>query len=258
MIELATHFVSRGWPVFPLAPGGKVPVVPRERGGHGCRDASLDLNRVEAWWRDYPDANVGVATGRRSGLLVVDIDPRKTEQWLESVNALALPQTFTVKTWSGGWHLYFTYTFEKRITIGTDLLPGIDWRGEGGYVVAPGSTVEGRLYEIARNLPIIPAPVALIERIEGARRQRREIVSTSRRVGEDGAEHMVIGESRRNDSLMRIGCSIRRWGVELHALLEALRAINADHCEPPLEDAEVRQIAASCVNYPPSSTRISL
>ncbi|EQD41166.1 protein containing DNA primase/polymerase, bifunctional, partial [mine drainage metagenome] len=76
MIELARHYVSRGWPVFPLAAGGKVPAIPRERGGHGCLDATLDMNRVEHWWSEYPDANVGISTGRRSGLLVIDVDPR--------------------------------------------------------------------------------------------------------------------------------------------------------------------------------------
>ena len=96
MIDLALHYASKRWPVFPLAAGTKVPAIAKERGGHGCTDATLDVKRIEAWWTEYPQANVGIATGSRSGLLVVDIDPRKTTDWLASVNALNLPQTFTL------------------------------------------------------------------------------------------------------------------------------------------------------------------
>ena len=242
MIDTALHYARSGWPVFPLAAGGKVPAIAKERGGRGCHDATLNLNRVADWWRDYPHANVGIATGRRSGLLVIDVDPRKTDKWLESLHALALPATFTVKTASGGWHLYFKSN-DQRITIGANLLPGIDWRANGGYIVAAGSTVNGALYEIAKNLPIAEAPAALLARIVATRARRQ--------IERDVAGHMVIPEKRRNDTLMRIGCALRRWGVDYHAILESLRAVNTDHCEPAIEDAEVRRIAASASRYAP-------
>lgn len=245
MIDLALHYARAGWPVFPLAAGSKVPVIAKDRGGHGCHDATLNLNRVADWWREYPDANVGIATGRRSGLLVIDVDPRKTTAWLESLHALALPATFTVKTASGGWHLYLK-SDDPRITLGANLLPGIDWRGNGGYVVAAGSVVDGALYEIAKNLPFAEAPAALLDRILATR--------ATRRIERDDTGRMVIPESRRNDTLMRIGCALRRWGLGYNALLESLRAVNADHCQPAIDDAEVRQIAASVARYAPKES----
>jgi hypothetical protein len=130
-----------------------------------------------------------------------------------------------------------------KITIGTDLLPGIDWRGDGGYVVAAGSIVNGAMYTIERNVPIAMVPTSLIERLQAARKVRR-IERTA-----DG--NMVIPASRRNDTLMRIGSALRRWGVQYNAILEALRAVNADHCEPSLDDEELRQIAASVARYQP-------
>jgi len=242
MLELALHYIEKGWPVFPL--NGKVPAIPKDRGGHGCLDATLDPTRVEAWWAEYPDANIGIATGERSGLLVVDVDPRKTDKWLASLRELFLPKTFTVHTCSGGWHLYFALPAGAGITIGADLLPGIDWRGSGGYVVGAGSSVNGSLYTIAKNLPISGVPKGLLERIHAKRKFRTVEYTTT--------GDMVIPASRRNDTLVRIAGSLRRWGIEHDAILESLRSINANHCNPVLADAELEQIATSVVRYTPS------
>ena len=241
MIDYALHYAKQGWPVFPL--NGKKPAIPRERGGRGCHDATLDLNRIEEWWREYPEANIGIGTGRRSGLLVVDVDPRKTQAWLDSLHSLALPPTFTVKTWSGGWHLYFRFSGDERISIGTDLLPGIDWRGNGGYVVGAGSVVEGVRYEIAKNLPIAQAPGSLLERILTKRNRPRP--------APDECGHMVIQDGQRNATLFSLAGLLRRFGLEYNAILESLRAANADHCEPPVDDDELRQIAGSAMRYAP-------
>jgi putative DNA primase/helicase len=240
MLDVALHYAKQGWPVFPLTIGGKEPL----KGSHGFQDATLDLNRIEVWWQQSPDSNIGIATGRRSGVLVIDVDPRKCAKCLESLHQLALPETFTVRTWSGGWHLYFTLPAESKITIGADLLPGVDWRANGGYVVAPGSIVNGALYTIAKNLPIAAAPTQLLERIEAHRKHRR--------IERDATGHMVLAIGRRNDTLMRIACAIRRWGIEYNAMFEALRAINADHCDPALTDEELRAIAASVSRYAPA------
>lgn len=242
MIDVALHYARQGYRVFPLAAGGKVPAISKERGGNGCLDATTTVELIERWWTEYPEANIGIATGR--GLLVIDVDPRKTERWLESLQELAIPPTFAVKTWSGGWHLYLAAPVASRITIGTDLLPGIDWRGAGGYVVAAGSIVNGALYEIARNVPIAAAPAALLKRIASARKAKV--------IERDTFGHMVIPQSSRNDRLTSIAGAMRRFGVELNALFEALRAVNADHCDPPLEDDELRQIAASVARYAPA------
>ncbi len=243
MIELALHYAARGWPVFPLRAGTKIPLAR----SHGCKDATLDPALIEAWWATYPDANIGIATGKSSGLLVIDIDPRKTPEWLMNVQSLALPRTFSIRTCSGGWHLYFALPANSPITIGADLVPGVDWRGAGGYVVGPGSAVNASTYTIERNDPIVPAPAALLRRIENASRSRRQTASAT--TAPDGSQHMVIPASRRNDTLARIGCALRRWGVEYDALLVALQATNAAHCEPPLDDPEVASIAASVSRY---------
>ncbi len=58
MIDLAVHYARSGYRVFPLAPGSKIPAISKEKGGHGCLDATRDINIIERWWTEYPDANV--------------------------------------------------------------------------------------------------------------------------------------------------------------------------------------------------------
>ena len=247
MLDFALHYARKGWPIFPLAANSKIPAIPRERGGRGCLDATLDLAQIESWWREHANANIGIATGRRSGLLVVDVDPRKTTAWLDSLRSLELPPTFTVRTCSAGWHLYLRFSGDERITIGTDLAPGIDWRGNGGYVVAPGSIVNGAQYEIGKNLPIAQAPDSLLERILAKRNRPRPTPDTN--------GHMVITNGQRNATLFALACLLRRFGLEYNAIYESLRATNADHCDPPMDDGELRQIAASAMRYAPRTGR---
>lgn len=249
MIDIALHYAKTGWPVFPVVPGGKEPAIPKRLGGHGCLDATLDRQRIEAWWDEYPQANIGIATGRRSCLLVIDVDPRKTSDWLQSVNTLSLPQTFTVRTASGGFHLYFALPADSKISIGADLLPGIDWRGNGGYVVGAGSIVNGVTYEIARSCAIAPAPAALLERI-CVNGKGPQVASR------DASGRMVIPDGKRNEQLFRIACALRRFGIDSNATYEALRAVSSHHCAPPMPDGELRTIAASAMRYVPDSAAL--
>lgn len=243
MIDYALHYAKLGWPVFPL--NGKVPAISREKGGRGCLDATTNPDQIETWWKQYPDANIGVATGKTSGLLVVDVDPRKTDTWLDSLHSLSLPPTLTIKTWSGGWHLYFRY-FGSDITIGAELLPGIDWRCNGGYVVGAGSLVQGAAYEISKSLPIVDAPRALLEMLLKRKRMSRPVA--------DEAGHMVIPAGTRNETLFALACLLRRFGLEYNSIYEALRAANLDHCEPPTDEEELRQITGSAMRYAPKAS----
>lgn len=142
-IDGAMPLIERGWQIFPLAPGTKIPAISRKRGGNGVLDASRDAEQVRAWARLYPRANIGLACGRASGFTVIDIDPGKGG--METVRAFRetkreLVPTVTVRTPSGGWHLY--YAFEPLLLNSQGLLGrGIDVRTTGGYVVAPPSAL---------------------------------------------------------------------------------------------------------------------
>jgi len=173
----ALAYAAHGWAVLPVhgivekscgcggsdcSSPGKHPLT-----RHGCKEASSDSGVIEAWWRRWPHANLALVTGSASGVVVVDVDPPAGESSLERVAGAGypLPQTLTVRTGSGGTHLYYR-AFEPlgnsagRLP-GVDLeLPGVDLRAEGGYVVAPPSLhVSGARYRwIEDELRLAAAP----------------------------------------------------------------------------------------------------
>ena len=109
---------------------------------HGHKDATIDEGTIRAWWGNTPKANIGIRTGKESGIFVVDLDG---EEGIEALAKLetehdALPRTPTVRTGGGGRHRYFKYPLgvEVKNKIKILRLP-IDVRGDGGYVIGAGS-----------------------------------------------------------------------------------------------------------------------
>ncbi len=125
---------SCGWPADRCSSPGKHPLNPG-----GCKNASTEPEQVTAWWRRWPNANVGVATGEASNLAVLDIDGKPGHVSLLALEAEngPLPGTVTAIT-SRGCHLLYQWT--PGLGIGAGLYgEGLDHRGEGGYIIAPPS-----------------------------------------------------------------------------------------------------------------------
>jgi putative DNA primase/helicase len=116
---------------------------------HGLSDATDDGVLVRRWFQAYPEANLAVRTGLISGIVVVDIDPRHGGSIELARDEFGLPvDTFTVKTGGDGWHLYYQIR-DRRVIRGHKLHPGIEVKGEGGYVLLPPSRHKsGKLYEL--------------------------------------------------------------------------------------------------------------
>ena len=138
--------------MFPCELGGKRPLT-----YNGFWDASADPRRVGAWWQRWPGANLGVPTGERTGLLVLDIDPEAGGP--ESLAALErahgqLPKTARTRTGGGGVHAFFKYPTGEEVRNSAGRLgSGLDVRGEGGYVVVPPSRTGGA-YEWLDRTPL--------------------------------------------------------------------------------------------------------
>jgi hypothetical protein len=131
----ARHLAAAGVPVFPCAPLGKHPYTPR-----GFHDATTDVARVEAWWSRIPEANLGVPTGVASGMVVVDVDVHgPIDGWLafKRVAAAGLVDGWglLVRTPTGGMHAYFSATSGVEQRSWQAARAGIDFRGEGGYII---------------------------------------------------------------------------------------------------------------------------
>jgi hypothetical protein len=161
LLTAALTYTCFGWPVFPLhhatargcschLPTCASPAK-HPRTAHGFKDATTDEGQIRAWWKRWPQANIGIATGVISRLVVVDIDPRNgghlTLEDLEADHG-QLPETVESLTGGGGRHLLYRHPGEPYRLASDSLGPGVDLKADGGYIVVPPSLhVSGRRYE---------------------------------------------------------------------------------------------------------------
>ncbi len=239
----ALSYGERGWSVIPL--DGKVPLI-----GEWTHKASTDSEQIRTWWGQKPTANVGIVTGEKSRLVVLDVDPGKGGD--DSLDQLekqygSLPLTIEVITGSGGHHYYFQHPGFVLGNSAGKLGPGLDIRADGGQVVAPPSIhpVTGKSYEWEGahhpdDIPPAPVPDWLLRLLT----EKGELLSPP--------TAQTFHAGGRNDSLARIAGKLRRNGLS-HTELEAvLLTMNRDRCRPPLFADEVRKIAGSIARYQPA------
>jgi hypothetical protein len=169
----AVAYASRGWAVFPLKPGQKVPAVQ-----HGVKEATTDVVQVEAWWAKMPDANIGMACGSPSDLWVLDVDGQEGEESLLAFGH-GFPATLTQYTPSGGLHFVFRHMDGLGNTAGS-IGPKLDSRGDGGYIVVAPSVVNGREYRWAGKQEPAAIPGWLLTMLRKPRPERKVITATER------------------------------------------------------------------------------
>lgn len=179
--QVAANWARAGFPVFPCRHvpevwRGELKKAKTPLTEHGFKDATTDLQTIAAWWRQFPNALVGIATGAASGLFVVDLDIDKaTGEAIgeASLTALGLSHLIgavpTVATPSGGRHLYF-----RDCGLGSTasrVAPKIDTRGDGGYVIAPGSVGPEGAYALLNGKldpeALTSVPEAIVARLRG-------------------------------------------------------------------------------------------
>ena len=130
----ALWYAEQGIPVFPCKPGEKVPAT-----AHGVLDATTDTTQVHEWWGRSPEANIGLATGHRFDVLDID-------DWggvNADVEAIVEEGFGFVATPRGGSHIYLPPSGDGNAA---NLVPGVDFRGIGGYVLAPPSALPNGVY----------------------------------------------------------------------------------------------------------------
>jgi len=270
----AKTYARRGWAVFPVhspRDGGVCSCGDpscRSPGKHprtatGLKEATTDIGKIQVWWDTWPDANIGVVTGRTEGaaLLCVDIDPRHGGN--DTLNALELthgilPPHLIARTGGGGSHHIFTIPDGERIRSSSGKLgPGVDVKGEGGYfIAAPSLHVSGKRYEWVNLDPILGnkehrpednlPPAWLLELLGNGKPSAP---------GTPGPSPIPekITEGVRNDTLFRLAASLRARGLGMEAIQAALLVENRARCQPPLPEDEVRSIAESAGRYLPGA-----
>ncbi len=268
IVDVALAYASGGWHVFPLhTPNGDgrcscakaencKSIGKHPRTVRGVKEATIDLALIAEWWNKWPDANVGIATGARSGIVVLDIDPRHAgdaslAELIENYDEW--PETAEAATGGGGWHVLFQHpgiAFKNSASV---LGNGLDVKTDGGYIVAaPSLHASGRRYEWRVETKPAAMPDWLIELLTTPR-QGDECGTdrVQRRSFESGEGlHSLITEGSRNELLFRrVACRMRGQGASRSEIEQACLEANARLCVPPLPEDEVLKLAASATRY---------
>jgi hypothetical protein len=240
LVEHALALARRGLWVFPLKPRTKLPLT-----ADGHKSATADPNLITEWWRSEPEANIGVATGERSHIFVLDVDGADAEAELKKLENQygALPPTIEVIT-ARGRHLYFEWSEHPiRCSVGK-VGPGLDIRGDGGYVLAPPSvhpTGKAYCWSVDSANSFAHAPEWLLAKANGANGNGAATPPSAWR----DLVCQGVSEGSRNDSLARLAGYLLRRRIDPVVTLEMLIAWNATRCRPPLDADEVAAIVDS-------------
>jgi hypothetical protein len=244
-LELALTYARKGWYVFPVysikdgacscgnadcKSPGKHP-----RTQHGVNDATNDEQQVNLWWQENPDANIGVRTGKISGISVLDIDQKSGG--FESIKAFDLPSTLVSNTGGNGQH--HIYKYDEKIPTLVGFRPGIDFRSNGGYIVVPLSNHKSGKEYVWVDLTVEPALAPDWMKTKGLTKTVQPLPGT-------------IREGSRNANLTSLAGSMRRRGASEEAIAVALIEENKK-CNPPLDESEVLNIAKSVGRYEPQA-----
>jgi len=234
----AIEFAELGFQVFPLNKNLKTPAFSGWQ-----KSATSDLSLIKYWLGD--GGNYGIPTGMGNNLVVIDYDAYQDKQDLladlQSKYGL-LPKTLTVKTRAGGIHKYFTYPSNYIIKNSAgSIAPHVDIRGDGGYVVGPGSYVgadkkgEGGFYEIIDDSDIAQLPDTWAQ-----------LLSQSKQSSGDLSREIANGS--RNSTLLSIAGKMRHQEIHQDLIDQALLSINDSSCKPPLPVSEVLSVANRYAN----------
>lgn len=262
--ETAIKYAERGWYIFPLMFKSKKPF----HGSKGLHEASNNPKLAEKIWGKLAKANIGLRTGAESGIVVLDIDRQSAYQFLES-RGFEIPETLTARTYKGKQY-YFKhpgFPMANGANMGAedkrdkDKATGIDFRGDGGYVVAPPSlhpdgentsTGFSGAYEFEDpDAEIADCPKWLIDFHEEDKNHRAEVRES---VVEGGGD---IPEGARDQTLTSIAGNLRRSGHEYAHIRRYLMMVNAENCKPPLPQEDIDKIANSVCKYDPATLLVS-
>jgi hypothetical protein len=243
MISTALALARKGLAVFPCMPADKKPACT-----HGCKDATTDTITIQTWWQENPRYNIGIATGATSEIFVVDIDGDGVDDGEDELNRLTkqhgeLLSTVEVIT-ARGRHLWFKHPNVPVRNSAGKIAPGIDVRGDGGYVLAPPSVhPSGKRYcwSVDSTSAIAEAPAWLVDLVATPANGNGATASSEWRALVAGG----VAEGQRDCTVARLAGLLLRRFVDPIVTLELLKAWNATRCSPPLPPKDIERIVNS-------------
>lgn len=229
-------YLEQGWSVFPVAlkqsNNGKIekkPMVPWKK----YQTEFATLEEIEEWVKKKPNG-IGVVTGELSQIVVVDVD--------QAENPIKLSSPIVVKSaFSGGRHYYYRWTEALKNKVSIDGMK-IDFRGDGGFVVAPPSMYGSRGYTFEKETPpmyLTELPKEIVEMLETKQKTPFELELDLNVTN----PYPSVSEGGRNDTAARVAGSLLQK-IDIHlwdmAAWGSLRQWNQEKCDPPLPERELR------------------
>lgn len=258
--ESALQYARLGWHVFPVyeikdgvcscgnancTSQGKHPRIANGRNG-----ASNIEHIISRWWTDWPNANIGVATGHESNIIVIDQDGHQGEYSLQDHH---LPRTVTALTGGGGKHYIYAYP-NTYIKSRTNVLESVDSRGDGGYiVVAPSNHISGNVYQWQEGHDpftheISEAPHWWLDMMLS---DENSLANTNqdRRKYTDNRGEIKLKNGSRNDTIARAAGMMRRAGLPYESILAGCLALPVEEGSDPLPPHEIETTVRSICQY---------
>ncbi|HPE06288.1 MAG TPA: bifunctional DNA primase/polymerase [Smithellaceae bacterium] len=265
-LEAALWYVEHGYSIIPITPGQKKP--PAGFKVEPFRKRIATPEEVNAWFKEEPNYNIAIVTGELSGICVVDFDSHKPD--FDPAIAYDFfaehDKTPTATTPRGGEHLYYKYPMNERLTINTAALPGIDFRGEGGYIlVPPSANGTGNPYAWINNkslkdIPLLELPNAYINILKHHRGGKgiggiggiesttysssssiyninKNNIYTERGISSPGMS-VLFSEGQRNDHIFHTAHSMLKGGSPRDVAWETVKFIGLN-CVPPVDEKEL-------------------
>lgn len=201
---------------------------------------------IKEWWKKYPDANIAAVTGKESNLAVIDIDTEEGKDTIQEYipDSILIP---TCETPKGGQHLYFQCP-DPPLNNNSRIIPGCDFRGEGGYILAPPSiNDQGKVYRWLPGLslddvPMVPLPKAYLDFVTGQAKQassfNNKYLHSFSREGRQNDDSMFF-EGRRDNDLFHVTNCLVKGGMPDHEVIKVLEIL-AKNCVPPFPEKELK------------------
>lgn len=247
MLNAALKYYDLGYSVIPFREMEKRPAIDWRE----YQEKRAEKAEIRSWWTKWPKANVGIVTGKISGICVIDIDTPEGKEIIDSI----LPDSITpvsADTPRGGQHLWFAMPdFDFRNFQGKQGIPGVDVRAEGGVIACPPSVRQEGSYTFTRKpdgspLPLVPASfLTLLKEYKHNITNTNSLSIDKRGVGRGHAESF-FSKGQRDDDLFSVALALADRKLPSDFIQKTIINLGLT-CNPPFPEDEAMIKASSAI-----------
>ena len=244
ILEAALKYYENGFAPIPIAPNSKKPLA-QWKAYQTRRPTKEEIITIFPRFRD---ADIGIVTGKRHNIFVLDCDSQEAYESLQALlpDSLTLPVVKTPR----GYHLYFSYPKNIDLTVGVDIMPGVDYRGDGGYVIAPPSKKGAYKWIVDLNTDRPDLPPAIINNFINSngymkcasKEDKNEVTQVTKVTKVTN----FFKKGRRDNDLFHAGNCLIKGGCEPEFASHVLEIL-AKNSTPPFPESEIKAKIQSAI-----------